>query len=578
MKMTMSMLGAACLILHSSFFISCADWDDHYDADTALLDTQQSTIWQNIEKDGNLSQFASLLKRVGYNSVLDASQTYTVWAPVNDSFDYDAMSALNDDDLKKELVQNHIARNNYPATGAINQRLFTLNEKMMLFSGQGGGNAYNIQGVELSKPNVGCNNGTIHQLKGKIPFMENIYESLRSGDYAIDSISNFFHSYDVRKLNERKSVQGPPVDGSITYLDSVFDEHNELFTRYYSYINREDSNYTMLVPTNDAWNKAKEKVKTYFNYLPSFEYMENTSTDANKKLVRVNLKDLNYLQDSIVNLMLTGYLFYNNNLYDNRKLNTLKTGERLQCDSLYGTTYLKLFSDDASRLFENATRVEKSNGSIWVTDSLRMRSWSAWNPEIILEAENGSIQGSWSNTATDPQRTYVAAGTQNPEVTGHLSRNSYVEVEPSSLNSNPGIVFYLPGVRSTTYSIYMVMVPANIVNPNHVTKPNYFEVTMGYADETGKNIDNYRDWTVNSYFANDSLQIDTLYIGDFTFPMAYAGTGNYAPYLRVSSHVLSRERANYDRTLRIDCIILRPKELDDYLKEHPDYKYDTGLY
>ena len=40
----------------------------------------------------------------------------------------------------------------------------------------------------------------------------------------------------------------------------------------------------------------------------------------------------------------------------------------------------------------------------------------------------------------------------------------------------------------------------------------------------------------------------------------------------------SRERQQYDRKLRIDCLILRPKELDDYLKEHPDYKYDTGLY
>jgi hypothetical protein len=28
--------------------------------------------------------------------------------------------------------------------------------------------------------------------------------------------------------------------------------------------------------------------------------------------------------------------------------------------------------------------------------------------------------------------------------------------------------------------------------------------------------------------------------------------------------------------MRIDCLILRPKELDDFLKEHPDYKYDDG--
>ena len=58
--------------------------------------------------------------------------------------------------------------------------------------------------------------------------------------------------------------------------------------------------------------------------------------------------------------------------------------------------------------------------------------------------------------------------------------------------------------------------------------------------------------------------------------MAYEGTGNYYPYLRVNSTISSRERNDYDRTMRIDCLILRPKELDDFLKEHPDYKYDDG--
>ena len=64
----------------------------------------------------------------------------------------------------------------------------------------------------------------------------------------------------------------------------------------------------------------KEQVSQYFKYLPSFEFMENTATDSEKKLVTINLSDVKYLQDSIVNLMLTGYLFYNNNLYDNKKL------------------------------------------------------------------------------------------------------------------------------------------------------------------------------------------------------------------------------------------------------------------
>ena len=553
--------------------VSCSDWDDHYEADKMLLDTQQATLWQNIERDGNLSQFASLLKKAGYDNILNASQTYTVWAPVNGSFDYDAMSALSAERLQREFIENHIARSNYVASGVMDERICTLNEKVMYFEGAQG---YSIAGVNVAQANVASGNGVIHTINGKIPFMQNIYESLNNYDYPIDSVSNFFHSYDVSKLNEELSVQGPPVDGKITYLDSIVDKHNDLFLRYNAYINHEDSNYSMIVPTNDAWIKAKEKVSKYYHYLPSFEFMENTSTDSEKKLVTINLTDVKYLQDSIVNLMLTGYLYFNNNLYDNKKLGSLKTGETLRCDSLYGTTRAKIFSEDAERLLEGATRVDKSNGVAFITDSLRMFPWTVWNPEIIFEAENPTYQASYVNVANGPQRINIPSGTQNPEVTGRLSKNSYMEIQPISSSTNPGIVFYLPNVRSTTYSIYLVMVPGNIDSPNRETKPNRFNVSMGYAQESGKNKDADRSWTVESYFYNDSAQIDTVYIGDFTFPMAYAGTGNYYPYMRINSQVTSRDRAKYDRTLRIDCVILRPKELDDYLKEHPDYKYDTG--
>ena len=557
------------------FLVACSEWDDHYESDSSILNSQQATLWENIQANENLSQFASLLKKTGFDILLDASQTYTVWAPLNGSFDYETMSSLGNERLQKEFVENHIARNNYPASGPVDERIFTLNEKLMRFSGSGN---YIMQGIDVDHANLASSNGVIHTLKGKIPFMQNIYQSLNANDYPIDSVAAYFHSYDVKKLNERKSVQGPTLNGEITYLDSIFDEHNDLFTRYLAYINREDSNYSMIVPTNEAWRKAKEEVSKYFNFLPSFEFMENTSADQAKK-VRINIKDVAYLKDSVVNMVLMSDLFYNNNLYDNKKLGSLKTGQTLKCDSLYGTTGSKIFAEDAARLFENVQRIEKSNGCVWITDSLRMRSWTTWNPEIIVQAENTNMLASTVSVADQPDRTYIVSGTQNPEVSGHVSNNTFITVQPISASTNPGVVFYLPDVRSTTYSIYMVMVPANIVNAN-VDKllPNRFKVTMGYADEKGNNDDKNNKWVAESTFTTDSSKIDTLYLGDFTFPMAYAGTGNYYPYLRVNSAVTSRERANYDRTLRIDCIILRPKELDNYLKEHPDYKYDNGDY
>ena len=263
---------------------ACSDWNDHYEADSALLSSQHATLWENISNNGNLSQFASLLKKVGYDEVLGATQTYTVWAPANGTFDYEAANALSESRLRKEVIENHIARNNYPASGLVDERIFTLNEKMMQFSGNG---QYDIQGVGVSSANLASSNGVIHVTDGRIPFRANIYESLNNNDYALDSIANFFHSYDVKKLNELRSVKGPTVNGEITYLDSIFDEHNDLFTRFYAYINREDSNYTMLVPTNEAWVKAKEQIAQYFNYVPSFEFMENTSTEASEKTQRV---------------------------------------------------------------------------------------------------------------------------------------------------------------------------------------------------------------------------------------------------------------------------------------------------
>ena len=564
------------LPLTSCLFVSCSDWTDHYDADKALLDSQHATLWENIDGNANLSQFATLLKKAGYDEVLGATQIYTVWAPANGTFDYEAVNSLSESRLRKEFIENHIARNNYPISGLVQERIYTLNEKCMTFSGSG---AYDIQGIGVSEPNRASSNGVIHVLNGKIPFMANIYESLETTEEPLDSISRFFHSYDVKKLNENKSVKGPTVNGEITYLDSIFDEHNDLFTRYFAYINREDSNYTMIVPTNEAWVKAKEQIGKYFNYVPSFEFMENTSTDASeRKLTTVKLNDIQYLKDSIVHQVLLQNLFYNNNLYDNKKLKTLQTGQALMADSLYGTMRTKIYAEDSRRLFENARRQDASNGALWVADSLAMRSWTSWNPEIVVEAENSLLLSSTVNTADMPERVYVVPGTQNPNVKGHVSQNNYIEVQPVSLSSNPGVVFYLPNVRSTTYSIYVVMVPANIVSDNFETKPYRFNASMGYALASGKNEDRDRSWLVESNFTTDSSRVDTVYLGDFTFPVAYAGTGAYYPYIRINSTVSSRERLLYDRRLRIDCVILRPKELDTYLKEHPDYKYDTGLY
>lgn len=550
---------------------SCSDWTDHYDADSALLATQSQTLWENIASASNLTQFKSLLQKTGYDQVLNASQAYTVWAPADGTFDYDALAAMGNSRLQREFVENHVARSLFPASGPVAEKLYTINEKLMYFQGN---QHYAMQGVDVATPNVNTHNGILHVLNGKIPFVANIYESLNANDFPIDSIAKFYHSFDERKLNESKSVQGPVIDGNITYLDSIFDERNDLYSRYFAYINREDSNYTMLVPTNEAWIKAKEHIKQYYKFLPSFEFAEVISGDALTKTT-VTIRDVDSLSEATVNNILMNDLFYNNNLYDNKKLNALQTGQQLKADSLYSTRSTKIYSDDAASLFEGAVRYDRSNGALWITDSLRMRSWHTWNPELVIQAEGNVID---AVNVSNANRVYVGAGTQNPEVTGHISHDTYLDLPPVAVGARPSAVFSLPGVRSATYSIYIVTVPGNILSSYYESKPTCFRASLGYADKNGKNKDNDKKWLVESQFVSDPARIDTIYLGDFEFPMAYYNTGNYYPYLRVECYIRGNFVDVYDPNLRFDCIILRPKELDTYLKEHPEYKYDRDIY
>lgn len=559
---------------------SCTDWDDHYDADTALSESQHAPLLENITKHPELSQFATLLNKTGFDQQLNTSQTYTVWAPVNDSFNFDELMATGNDRLLKQFVKNHVARNNYPATGAINQKVYMLNEKLMRF--QGSAQDYTIQDIALdaAQQNIGSSNGMLHLINGKIPFLPNIYESLNNEQFALDSISNYFHQYEVRKLDESRSVPGPIVNGEQTYLDSIFTESNSLYRTYRAYINHEDSNYTMLMPTNEAWSKAYKRVSQYYHYAPSFRYINTTET-GNDTTIQVNLKDAAQLRDSITKFMIVSGLLFNNNLGDNRKLVNLKEGETPTIDSLTNTFHEILYADDVKGLFTNAKRVDKSNGAIWATDTLSMPTWWGWNPEITIEAENWYYKSVYAGNT----RVYRITNNQNPNITGSVSNNAYVEITPNSPGDHPEIYFFLPYVRSTEYNVYLVMLPSNITNASTEYKRNSISAGLRYAKEDGTLTTETSQRNANpesgietatTFVTSEEARIDTLFLGSVKFPMAYYGTGNNYPYLRVRSRFSSAvgTKISPDRSLRIDCIILRPKELDDYLQSHPGYVYD----
>lgn len=576
----------ASMLLVTLLFGSCKEWDEHYDAGSAVEGSATSTIWENITANSNLSQFAALVQKAGYEELLKSTQTLTVWAPLNNTFDYEALMAESNETLRKEFVQNHIARNNYPASGSIESSITMLNLKHLVFEGNGN---YSMDGIAVAQPNVASVNGVLHTLNGKLQFRSNILESLNNKDYPIDSISDYIHSYDVLRLSESKSTPGPVVDGHLTYLDSVFDDYNRLCQNY-AWINREDSNYTMIVPNNEAWTKAMDYIKKCYNYV-DFSYLDKPSSKGtNQRTERVTLSPSpEYWNDSISHdKMLTG-LFYNNNIYDNKKLKKWADGEQPQIDSLTTTWYDRIYTLDAEQMLRAATPVKKSNGAMFITgDSLHLQPWLFWNPIINVEAEFGSNIAAVENGTERTER--VSAETQNPIVPGSISNQGFVTISPQTNMSNVELNLYLPNVRSTTYVLYGVFVPANITNrfiPQEDIKPNQVQLqigmnrangsmpanpttltrtdTTGYDEVTGKPITK-----IVNLFTNDPLKVDTVCFGEVTFPICYYGLDG-SPFIRVLSRVPVGSN-EFDRTVRIDRFFLLPKELDNYMKQHPDYK------
>jgi hypothetical protein len=101
---------------------SCTDFDDYNTADSSGA-TPESTVslWENIQANENLSQFADILKMTGYDKELGNSRFYTVWAPQNGKFDYEGLKNQDKETVIQKFVKSHMANFNYtlniPVTG-----------------------------------------------------------------------------------------------------------------------------------------------------------------------------------------------------------------------------------------------------------------------------------------------------------------------------------------------------------------------------------------------------------------------------------------------------------------------------
>jgi len=483
------------------------EWNEHYDE--SAYDLPDKTVTEFIKSQPELSTFANILDITGYDDVLNASQSYTVWAPNNN-----ALSGLDisDKELLTKTLRNHITRSRISTSGIDNSYIRMLNNKYVSFAKHQSGFTFGEKPVtEANRP---AKNGLIHIIDGYAPYVNNLWEYLGKTD-GLDSLREYIYSQSQKVFDAENSTEiGANEDGQVIY-DSVFVISNSVLERLGS-IDVEDSIYTALMPDNNAWNEAYSRIKSYFN-LPA---------DAGSSARQRDLTRFTVVQD----------MLYHGRIYEPENIDSLKS------------TYGNVFYNPAG-LFAGLKNESLSNGVAYITSQMPFTNSDSFFKEIKVEAEQTSGR---TNTGSN----IFIRSSYGTEFSA--SKNYYILVDPTS--TAPAVEFSIPNTLSAKYNIYCVFVPAKIVDPNDLT-PTKAKFQLTYIRRANGSTFIKRVTPVNN--VTDPHALTKMFVDQFNFEYANIVDEDFtriAVKLEVSSAVTIEEEqsGNFSRTMRIDCIILEP--------------------
>lgn len=508
--------------------------DDHFDIKNTM--GSDKTLWETIESNPNLSDFAGILKRTKVLSnendhkatitaaeLLNQPQSFTMWAPVNGSFNAKAWNDTLDAAAKyaalgtaegrtkaldisyyvwSQLVGNHIARFNHEGyTGK--QEIKMMNEKNAIYSGD------KFDNVPVQGSTEVASNGSLHLLNGVAPFAYNIFDYL--GYYPqFSSVNNLIASRtEIDTLWNFSTPGALNEKGQMVYVDTVVSRRNEILGVARASIREEDSTYVALIPTNEAWEQGKEKIGRILKYGARYSYEWNgadfnrkvlkdqfrldAATKADPKLTLADsLQQRITEQNMAVNMFFAPYYMRNIDAKDSAQLNNYVQ----HADSLIstaGTVFYNAAADGSGKnstlnpIFAGLTPYRASNGYIYRLTKYDLDPAYAWVKKVeylmsrsgfytILNTNNvRSASGKGTFVAlnesnyneyrakTDEEGNEVKDAEGNVVMTGvkgDIATNRYVRFQIDNIQSEMVVNLRLPQVFSTRYEVELVMVPS----------------------------------------------------------------------------------------------------------------------
>lgn len=587
------LLGAAVLL----GFTACTD--DHFDIQPSTV-SGSNTIWQNVEANADLDSVAMILRRCKvmksqtdksakqtYAELLATSQQLTAWLPKNGTFnakqyldELDSATVLRakdemagtraEYDVANRFARNHIARFNYESNMG-EQRIALMNSKIVNYNA--GEGTFNGVKLDAANANILSSNGMLHVLDGESQFAYNIFERLQV-DSRFAKIYGDIDKYNVYTFSASSSTQGSMNhNGSMEYVDSVWSRTNSLMSdAWLTKLTDEDSLFVSVIPTDAAYEAARQKIHGLFKYAKNYNY----AWDASKRdWTNKGTNALKFNTDSLTTYNVTSRILSASSFsvgYNSEGPVTTSNPQAflnhvLTADSLNSSARLVIYNKDKGNvnpIFDGQTAddaIKASNGYIFAVDNYNYDPSYSFIQKMNINGHNTSqVTGS-----TSEQAQYVTLNNenQNAEVNvDALGVDNFYYYFPVSGNSQLNIDFKLNNVLSTKYKISIVLLP-NRVNINNIRteddgtiieeKP-VFDVQI--RDDKGSVIGKA---VKNVSVDQDKVEKKVLWEA-FEFPYAYFGLpSGYEsfPVLRVSMSY-AQQRKGKCKALSIAKVILEP--------------------
>lgn len=587
------LLGAAVLL----GFTACTD--DHFDIQPSTV-SGSNTIWQNVEANADLDSVAMILRRCKvmksqtdksakqtYAELLATSQQLTAWLPKNGTFnakqyldelDSAAVLRAKDEmagtraeyDVANRFARNHIARFNYESNMG-EQRIALMNSKIVNYNA--GEGTFNGVKLDAANANILSSNGMLHVLDGESQFAYNIFERLQV-DSRFAKIYGDIDKYNVYTFSASSSTPGSMNhNGSMEYVDSVWSRTNSLISdARLNDLTDEDSLFVSVIPTDAAYEAARQKLQGLFKYAKSYNYAWD---ESKRDWTNKGTNALKFNTDSLTTYNVTDRILSASSFsvgYNSEGPVTTSNPQAflnhvLTADSLNTNVGLVIYNKDKGNvnpIFDGQTAddaIKASNGYIFAVDNYNYDPSYSFIQKININGRNtAQVTGS-----TSEQAQYVTLDNenQNAEVNvDALGVDNFYYYFPVSGNSQLNIDFKLNRVISTKYKISIVLLP-NRVNINNIRTEDdgtiieenpVFDVQI--RDDKGSVIGK----AVKNVSVDQNKVEKKVLWEEFEFPYAYYGLpSGYEsfPVLRISMSY-AQQRKGKCKALSIAKVILEP--------------------